>query len=865
MQLLRLPWLALAFAAGIAAAALAPAAVPGSHLLGLAGASLLLSLTVDGLDARARLVLVLICAGGVRMAVARLDVERTPRLPAGVIADDRGLDTLVGTVAGPVEDRAEHRAFLLALADAGARDGAAEATGARVWVTLSRPAGQAEAAILPGDHVRVRGRLRTPRGYRVPGAADARLTAAIRGARFALATRRVEVLGAGPSPWRWPARVQRWAAAELARGRDAVAAAAARGMIAGDRGGMDTAASERFRDAGVAHVLSVSGLHLAVVALLWFAAVRRAWAAVPALATRVAPARVAALVAAPAAIGFAMMTGAQVATMRALLVVLVVLAGAATVRRARMIDALGLAALLLLAAQPLSLFDPSFQLSFAATATLALAPGGRGRGRDRDHGRVDEIDGPGRARPSSRAIRAVGAVGAVLGRAGRALRALALASLWTTLATAPFTALAFGMMATGGLVANLAVVPLTELVIVPVGLVGLVLAAVWPAAGALALDLAVAASAWVVAIADATAALAPVLPLPPPDALELAACGLLWAAAIAGGRAWWPRRTALALAGLAAAVLVGSHAYTRWLAPAWRDELRVTFLDVGQGDAAVLELPGGAVWMIDSGGLPFVDDAGRAGRAGHARELAPDERQRLAEAPGAHAVARFLAARRIGRIDIVVLSHPHPDHYEGLRAVARSVDIGEVWTARPTTPDHEAPSYRALVRELEARGARIVHPLLDAPVAQRGVVMTALAPRYLDRTATADPVLSINDDSLVVRIDHAGRMLLFAGDIEREGEEILHARHGRGLRADVVKVPHHGSKTSSTARFVRATSPALAVISCGVLNRFDFPAARVVARWQAQGAAVLRTDLAGALTVVIAPGGAMRVSTIDPP
>jgi competence protein ComEC len=839
MRLVRLPWLALAFATGAGAIELLRATVPVHLAPWLAGASLVLMLTAEGAP-RARLVLALACAGALRMAVARLDVERTPPLPAGVVADDRALDTLVGTVRGPVEETPDQRAFLLGLEGA-------HGPAARVWVT-ARGRGRA-GVVLPGDRVRVRGRLRTPRGYRVPGALDARRLAAIRDAHLTLATQQVEVLGAEASAWRGPGRLQRWAAAEVDRhGRDAAAAAAARAMITGDEGGLDEAGTRRFRDAGVAHVLSVSGLHLAVVALLGFAAVRRAWAAAPALATRVEPARMAALVAAPLAIGFTMMTGAEVATVRSLVVVLVVLAGAATTRRARVIDALGAAGLVILAAQPFALFDPSFQLSFAATATLALAmrPQRDGAGGAGDAGGA--VFWPS-AWPRARAL---------LRRVVRAVRGLAWASLWVTLATAPLTALSFGAVATGGLVANLPVVPLTELVIVPLGMLGLGLAAVWSAAGALVLDLAVVASGWVVAIAGATAAVAPVLALPPPDGVALAACGLIWAAAIAGVRGFWPGRTALAVAGLGALALAGACAVTSWLAPAWRDELTVTFLDVGQGDAAVLELPGGAVWMIDSGGLPFVTGAAGLSRA---------ERQRRAEAPGAQAVAPFLAERRIGRLDIVVISHPHPDHYEGLRAVARAVAIGELWVARPpaAAQGREEHGFAALVRELEARGTRVVHPLLDTPVEHRGVVMTTLAPRYLDGVASMDPVLGVNDGSLVMRVDFAGRMILFAGDIEREGEALLHARHGRSLRADVVKVPHHGSATSSTARLVHATAPALAVISCGVLNRFGFPDARVVARWRDAGAAVLRTDQAGAITVAIGRDGAVRVSALDRP
>jgi competence protein ComEC len=854
MRLVRLPWLALAFAVGAGAVELARATVSASLALWLAGAALALVLALESPAVRARMVLALACAGALRMAAARLDVERTPRLPAGVIADDRELDTLVGTVSGPVEELSDQRAFLLGLEDARGPD-------ARVWVTARGARAGKARPVLPGDRVRVRGRLRTPRGYRVPGALDVRRLAAIRDAHLTLATRQVEVLGAEPSPWRWPGRLQRWAAAHVehpGRGRDATAAAAARAMITGDEGGLDAAGSQRFRDAGVAHVLSVSGLHLAVVALLGFAAVRRAWAAVPALAMRVEPARMGALVAAPVAIGFTMMTGGEVATVRALVVVLVVLAGAATTRRARVIDALGAAGLVILAVQPFALLDPSFQLSFAAAATLALAM----RGPQQAAGGASGAGGAGvwpAAWPRARAL---------LRRMMRALRGLAWASLWITLATAPLTALAFGTVPTGGLLANLPVIPLTELVIVPLGILGLGLAAVWSAAGALVLDLAVAASGWVVAIADATAAIAPVLVVPPPNAVELAACGLIWAVAIAGVRGIWPKRTALVVATLGALVLAGSWVVTTWLAPAWRDELRVTFLDVGQGDAAVLELPGGAVWMIDSGGMPFVNDAAK---------LSPAERQRLAEAPGAQAVVPFLAARRIGRIDIMVISHPHPDHYEGLRAVARAVEIGELWLARAAPGASgeagqavgrevgQAHGFAALARELEARGTRIVYPPLDAPVAHRGVVMTALAPRYLDGVASADPVLGVNDNSLVVRVDFAGRMILFAGDIEHEAEALLSARHGRSLRADVVKVPHHGSATSSTARLVHATAPALAVISCGVLNRFGFPDARVVTRWRARGAMVLRTDEAGAITVAITPDGRMRLSTLDWP
>jgi competence protein ComEC len=120
-----------------------------------------------------------------------------------------------------------------------------------------------------------------------------------------------------------------------------------------------------------------------------------------------------------------------------------------------------------------------------------------------------------------------------------------------------------------------------------------------------------------------------------------------------------------------------------------------------------------------------------------------------------------------------------------------------------------------------------------------------------------DPVRTVNDNSLVVSIRYRDRTLLFTGDIEREGEDALVAA-GVG-RVDVVKVPHHGSPTSSSPALVAATRPGLAVISCGAGNHFGFPSPAVVERWRAAGAEVARTDADGAITVVVDATGELAV------
>jgi competence protein ComEC len=160
-----------------------------------------------------------------------------------------------------------------------------------------------------------------------------------------------------------------------------------------------------------------------------------------------------------------------------------------------------------------------------------------------------------------------------------------------------------------------------------------------------------------------------------------------------------------------------------------------------------------------------------------------------------------------------------------------------------------------------------VHPPLGVARTQGGVELVVWAPRYRAEaegavTCAADPVRTVNDNSLVVALRYGGRTILFTGDVETEGEDDLVAA-GIG-HADVVKVPHHGSPTSSTAALIAATRPALAVISCGRANAFGFPAPRVVDRWRASGASVARTDTDGAITVTIDVRGEIAIERFAP-
>jgi len=787
-QRVRLAVLAIAGAVGIAAA----------QMSGWVVIVACAALAAGGWFARRRALAVVALAACIGGALALREANELARGRAalGGQVEDGVADEVWGRVRGPVERQPGEVQFVLVT------DG-----GAAVLVSLRHDDGE-EPDILPGDRAAVRGLLRWPRGFLVPGAARADRRAAARGVVALLAGDAARARwwpGDSLGPWRLATRAQRALAEPIEQ-------PVLRALVTGDRGAMSERETARWRDSGAAHVLAVSGLHLAVVALLAFALVRRAWAAVPALALRLEPARAAALAGAPLAIAYTAATGASPSAVRSMWVVLLFFAGVLLDRRARLADALGAAGILVLAVRPSALWDPSVELSFAATAAVGIALGGR--------------------------------------RAGW-LRSTLTSSMWAWLATAPITAFHFGQIALAGPVANLVAVPATELFALPVGLAGALVAQLWPAGGGALVALAAFVTDRVSAALAHLAAWMPPLAVAAPDRFELALwCAALVAGALAARGPRHLRRRALAV--LAAAALTAA---CWWLiqaeiAPAHRHALTARFLDVGQGDAALVEVPGGGAWLIDAGGLPFAAGADRAAA------------RRAAEAPGREAVLRALGARHIRRLDLVVLSHPHPDHYRGLAALVGTVPIGTLWLARPD-PSHRLPAELAgLLADMQARGTRIVHPPIGTVWRQGGAAVSVLAPGA-GGIATADPILSDNDASLVLRIEFAGRRLLLAGDIEEEGEALLAARGD--LAADLVKVPHHGSPTSSGAALVAASHPRWAVISCGVQNQFGFPHPSVVERWRAAGARVLRTDQLGTVTATVASDGRMEVASVRAP
>ena len=493
-----------------------------------------------------------------------------PALAAAVESDDaRAIEAVV--VHGP-EETANGTRLVVALT---ALDGAPAAG------TLALSVANGWPDFGPGETIACRAKLRALRGTRNPGLPDPALALravgidALAGVPTAGAIRRLAE-PAGLSPRRAAYLARRALRAAIDRAVQGEAGAFLKTAVLGDRRGVGPDVEEGFRAAGATHVLSVSGLHLAAVAALFFLLVRALAARVPGLPLYLDPRAIAAAASLPAIALFTLVTGEAVATERSALMLALGMGALLVGRAASPGPTIAGAALILLVARPLQIFDVSLQLSVASVAGIALCarrlgPGGR---------RGDSI--------AQRCLRWLGRFGA--------------ATLAATVATAPLCAHVFAEIAPMAPLGNLALVPLCEMVVVPVGLAGAAAGAIWAPLGRWPLGLAGAAARLALAIAASFRAHAPIWVCRSPNVLEtflLIAAGALalLAPTVRGGQ----RRVAVAAA-LACAIAASSSLVIREVRRRFADTLIVTFLDVGQGDAAVIEAPGGSVMLIDGGG-----------------------------------------------------------------------------------------------------------------------------------------------------------------------------------------------------------------------------------------------------------------------
>lgn len=664
----------------------------------------------------------------------------------------------------------------------------------------SPEAGEALAGALRrldvGDAIVVYGALYHPRPAGNPGEFDARAYALRQGIVGTVYVDAIEVV---PSPeasiverFGWEAR--RWVEGVRTRVREAVrehvpgqAGAVLLALLIGDRTYVDEATDEAFRRAGISHLMAVSGLHVGLVTGLLFVVLRRLGVRRFALVACVVP----------WLLLYVAITGGRPSTLRAAVMAVCGLAAYMLRRRVEPLQIWAIAALVLLWRQPALLADPGFQLSFAATGSIlwwlrtAL-----------------------RARVATWRQRLT--TGAAVSWAAQA-------------GTMPIVAYHFHEVSLAGIVVNLVAVPLAAPILYA-GVAGAAAAGLGlPGAGLLLgfvgilLDGCLRAVAWVARFPGAAVEVAA------PDPWTFLAWGLALVCVPLGWRHAHLRYRRLGRYGVTAAAACLLVAWTIPLGVPLQGSVEVVFLDVGQGDSILIRTPRGVTVLVDGGGS-----------------------RRDAEAPddffdvGMRRVLPYLKHRGIRSIDVVINTHPHEDHLQGLVAILRERRVGWAVDAGDAFASITWREYRELIEERGVTYYRAER--FDRIELEPGIALEVLHP-------PAGWQGNVNDRSLVLRLVTPYGKVLLTGDIEKVGQqELLWGGANLDLQAEVIKVPHHGSERDLQLRFIDAVAPEVAVIQVG-RNSYGQPSPRVIEAYEARGAAVFRTDVHGAVTVWLTPGG----------
>jgi competence protein ComEC len=679
----------------------------------------------------------------------------------------------------------------------------------------------------PGDRIRVKGKIQPIRSFHNPGGFDYTRymawqnvwgTVSLSGDKLEIAPPdAVDHFTSGFNLFR--SRM----AGLIHQASDGDARAVLSALIVGDRRGISASLREAFNRAGVSHVLAISGLHMGIVATAAFVFFRRLLSLFKPLLLRAWVKKTAAVCAVFPVIFYGLLAGMPPSTQRAVIMVSVFLMTFLIEREHDLFNTIAIAALTILIIDPAALFSISFQLSFAAVLSISW-------------GMMNFQPWISQSSAGRNALLNYAAT-------------LICVSMCAIVGVSPLVMHYFNTFPVSGFFANLLVVPLMGSLVVIIGLFSVLVlypfssqAAVWG----------LKICRWILepviqfiyyVSGQSFAAIKTITPSP----LEIICFYLLaWGCV----ELYRKRRNTTKPPDRKANNIIrrkeADGASGRWMGfmvaavwivlfidisywanrRLWHDDLKVTLLDVGQGNSAVLEMPGGACVVIDGGG--FGDNASF------------DTGERI--------LAPFLWSQKIRTVDTVVLTHPDADHLNGLVYILKHFHVRQVISTHQAA---DSPVYRQfadLIRE-----NAINHPGLgqiQRAITVNGATMEILHPDadFVSHHATSSPK-DINNNSMVLKVGLGGFSILFPGDILQEAEKELASSAPNALAADILVAPHHGSKTSSSGAFLDAVDPRAIVVSCG--KEDFFPSKSVRKRYEERGITVFRTDHNGAVRIVI--------------
>jgi competence protein ComEC len=552
-----------------------------------------------------------------------------------------------------------------------------------------------------------------------------------------------------------------------------------KGLVIGERSEIDTSIKLAFTNAGLMHILAVSGLNVGLVAVMF-------WSVFSLFRF---PRIVIGILTVLSLVFFIFLTGAEASVTRAVIMACVFIGAKIFEHRTSLLNALGVAALIILLVDARWLFDVGFQLSFVAVLSLAYI-------YPKLKKQVERL-------PFWKNTHSLLREYLFLSTA---------VSLAATIGTLPLTAYYFHKISIVGIAMNLLAVPVSG-IILALGCAVVLMAAISTWLGSM-YALSAYAFSWFL--------------------LRFTEWGGNWEYSVLEVNisyfeavGWFLlilflleiHRPLVRRIGIISFLLIGNFILYSSLFAVTEPTLKITMLDVGQGDAIVVQLPNGKTILVDAGPIDSKRDAGT-------RTIVP-----------------FLKRNEIEKIDALFISHPHADHLGGLPALLREFDVGTIYECGAKSESKLVSEIERLTDSLQIQSQKLT---AGSIVSLDSMVRLYILHPFIGEDSLDE---NLNNHSLVIKLVYGETSILFSGDAETPAEREITSAFGDFLDSDMLKVGHHGSITSSSEELLDDVTPKYALVSVGNKNKFKHPSPMVMQRIQDRGCRILRTDKFGAIVL----------------